>query len=360
MGDASWTGCEGELCAGAEGGHSHGADPARGLGDATGRELQRCLVERLRATPGVRLFEKCFALDLITPTDEPGSPVMGAITHHPRYGLQMIWAKATILATGGAGQVYRETTNPKIATADGLGDGVPGGGDGRGHGVHAVPPDDAVPAGAPRSLITEAVRGEGAYLLDATGQRFMPEDHPLARAGAARRRQPRDRAPDRQAGRHARVPRRAAHAADFAGGSRGSRRSWRGSTLIPRRDLIPVHPAAHYMIGGVDGRARADECAGAVRRRRGGVQRAARGEPAGEQLAAGGAGHGRGGGAGRAARGGPAPRSAGQRTGAAGPVPIVSDIRPSDHGELDLSDVRIVACGRRCGGTWGSSGPAGS
>src|SRR6185295_18156128 len=87
---------------GREGGHS-ASRIVHSDGDATGRELQRCMVERVKATHGIRVFEKCFALDLITPNDEPGAPVMGAITHHPKYGLQMIWAKATILATGGGG-----------------------------------------------------------------------------------------------------------------------------------------------------------------------------------------------------------------------------------------------------------------
>jgi len=85
-----------------EGGHS-----ARRIihtdGDATGMELSRCLTERASATPNIRLFNDCFTLDLITPSNEPGAPCMGAITYHPRYGLQMIWARATILATGGAG-----------------------------------------------------------------------------------------------------------------------------------------------------------------------------------------------------------------------------------------------------------------
>src|SRR5262249_55550942 len=87
---------------GREGGHS-AARIVHAGGDATGRELQRALLAKAKSISPIRIFEKCFALDLITPTTEPGSPVMGAITHHPKYGLQMIWAKATILATGGSG-----------------------------------------------------------------------------------------------------------------------------------------------------------------------------------------------------------------------------------------------------------------
>src|SRR6185369_5376435 len=127
-----------------------------------------------------RLFEKCFALDLITPTPETGSPVMGAITHHPRYGLQMIWAEATILASGGAGQVYRETTNPRVATADGHAMAYRAGATVADMAFMQFHPTTLYLPGAPRSLISEAVRGEGAWLLDGAGRRFMQEFHPLA------------------------------------------------------------------------------------------------------------------------------------------------------------------------------------
>jgi L-aspartate oxidase len=164
---------------GREGGHTHHRIVHSG-GDATGRELQRCLLERFKATQNVRLFEKCFLLDLITPTNEPGSPCMGAITWHPRYGLQMIWSKATILASGGAGVLYRETTNPNLATADGLAAAYRAGATLADMAFVQFHPTTLYLPGASRSLITEAIRGEGAHLLDASGYRFMVDVHPLA------------------------------------------------------------------------------------------------------------------------------------------------------------------------------------
>ncbi|MFY7896557.1 MAG: FAD-binding protein, partial [Phycisphaerales bacterium] len=109
----------GKVLLGREGGHAAHRIIHAG-GDATGAEVQRVLLERVKQTAGIRVFANCFALDLITPNDSEGSPVMGAITHHPKFGLQMIWARSTILAAGGSGVLFRETTNPPQATADGL------------------------------------------------------------------------------------------------------------------------------------------------------------------------------------------------------------------------------------------------
>jgi len=72
--------------------------------DTTGRELVRVLLAQVRAHPRIRIFEQCFTLDLLT----HGGQVVGAVTHHPKYGHQMFWATTTILATGGCGRVYRE------------------------------------------------------------------------------------------------------------------------------------------------------------------------------------------------------------------------------------------------------------
>lgn len=148
----------GELLTGREGGHTanriYHAD-----GDATGREFQRLLLERIKASANIRVFGGCFAIDLITASDEPGSPVRGAITHHPRYGLQMIWAKTTILACGGAGQLYRETTNPRGATADGLALAYRAGATLADLSFVQFHPTTLYLPGAHRALISEAVRG---------------------------------------------------------------------------------------------------------------------------------------------------------------------------------------------------------
>ncbi len=79
-------------------------------------ELARCLIERVRQARGIRVFDRCFAIDLLR-TGGAAPRALGAVTWHPRHGLQIIWARATVLASGGAGQVFRETTNPRGSLA---------------------------------------------------------------------------------------------------------------------------------------------------------------------------------------------------------------------------------------------------
>lgn len=339
-----------DLALGREGGHSASRIIHAG-GDASGRELQRCLLEQVKKKPApgagkaehsLRLFENCFALDLITPSDDAGSPVMGAITHHPRFGLQMIWAKATILASGGAGVLYRETTNPPLATADGLAMAYRAGASLADMAFIQFHPTTLYLPGASRSLISEAVRGEGAYLLDASGRRFMQEVHPLAELA------PRDIVSQaivaqmaRQSGQPVMLDCR--HLKGFAERFPGIAALLKRFDLDPAEDLIPIHPAAHYMIGGVrtDAAGRTSVpglyAVGEV---------AASGLHGANRLASNSLLEGLvlGEVAGRTAQemhsGSPIAWHSSRAFPRNAPVPIVSDIRPSDHGELDLSDVR--------------------
>jgi L-aspartate oxidase len=342
----------GHLHVGREGGHS--ASRIRHFeGDATGKELQRCLFEKAKATPALRIFESCFALDLITPGSDPGSPVMGAITYHEKYGLQMIWAKATILACGGAGVVYRETTNPPLATADGLAMAFRAGASLADMAFMQFHPTTLYLPGASRSLITEAVRGEGAYLLDASGHRFMVDVHPLAELA------PRDvvsRAIVRQmakqgmagGGNHVWLDCR--HLSRFSQRFPGIAELLKRFDLDPAEDLIPVHPAAHYMVGGVrtDACGRSDvpglyavgevACTGLHGANRLASNSLLGGLVLGE-IAGRAAVEMKGNGSVKATGPLPCP-SKWMGSARAAPVPVVSDIRPSDHGELDLDDVR--------------------
>lgn len=338
---------QGEILLGREGGHA-ASRIVHSNGDATGAELQRVLHEKAKSLPAIRIFEKCFALDLMTPNNEPGSPVMGAITHHPKYGLQMIWAKATILASGGAGVVFRETTNPSLATADGLSMAYRAGASLADMAFVQFHPTTLYLAGASRSLITEAIRGAGAHLLDASGHRFMLDVHPMAELA------PRDivsqaivRQIAKQGGQHVLLDCRAIE--HFETRFPGIAELLKRFDLDPHQDLIPVHPAMHYMVGGVrtDMAGRTDvpglyaagevACVGLHGANRlasnslleGLVMGAVAGTTCLEM---------RQGAANGTTR--PPGWSAALGGGKAAPVPIISDIRPSDRGELDLTDVR--------------------
>lgn len=246
---------------GLEGGHSR-PRILHSDGDATGRELLRTLLKKAQSCKRLRLFDRCHALDILTvPVSgrgASGTRAAGAITWHPRYGLQIIWARATVLASGGAGQVYRETSNPTVATGDAIALGYRAGAWLADLEFVQFHPTALYIAGAPRHLISEAVRGEGALLIDSHGDRFMPARHPMA-----------DLAPRDFVSRGI-VEHLAATGGSHVfldarktGGRFASRfpslgRMLAGYGIDPAHDLIPVHPAAHFTIGGawtdLDGR----------------------------------------------------------------------------------------------------------
>jgi L-aspartate oxidase len=229
-----------------EGGHSF-PRIVHAFGDATGRDVADTLIRAARSRETIAISENSFAIDLLS--DE--GRCLGALAMIDG-DIQLIWAKRTILASGGAGQLYRESTNPSIATADGHAMAYRAGAALRDMEMVQFHPTTLYVAGASRTLITEAVRGEGAYLIDRAGKRFMPDYHPMAELA------PRDvvsRAIIEQIRktnfthvyldvRHLptekfrqRFPQLAKLADEFG--------------IDLSKDLIPVHPAAHYMIGGV-------------------------------------------------------------------------------------------------------------
>ena len=107
---------DGHIDVGLEGGHSH-PRIIHGHGDATGRAIAESLIRKVRSNHNIKVIENFFTIDLIT---NGAGECIGAIGNTARTGTQIIWAADTILATGGAGQLYRETTNPPVATGDGL------------------------------------------------------------------------------------------------------------------------------------------------------------------------------------------------------------------------------------------------
>lgn len=157
-----------DLAAGREGGHTQSR--IIHSQDETGKEVMRVLIDRVRAHPRIRVFEECFAIDLLT---HEGRNV-GAVTHHDKYGHQMFWATTTVLATGGCGCIYRESTNPRVVTGDGLAMALRAGAVLRDMEMIQFHPTVLYVAGAARTLLSEAVRGDGAYLVNRKGERFMP------------------------------------------------------------------------------------------------------------------------------------------------------------------------------------------
>ncbi len=230
-----------------EGGHSF-ARILHAYGDATGKELASTLIRTLRSRDNIRVSENSFAIDLVT----DGNQCLGALALIDDR-VTILWAKRTILASGGAGQLYRETTNPRIATADGQAMAYRAGAALQDMEMVQFHPTTLYVAGSSRALITEAVRGEGAYLVDRNGHRFMPDYHELAELA------PRDvvsRAIVQQIRKtnytHVYLDVRHLPPREFRERFPQLSRLVDQFEIDPSRDLIPIHPAAHYMIGGVD------------------------------------------------------------------------------------------------------------
>ncbi|MFC5406844.1 L-aspartate oxidase [Cohnella soli] len=143
-------------------------------GDATGYEIVRALAERTKVDPTLELWDDHFVLDLLTEDGE----CRGALVQKPDGTRVAVFGSATILCTGGTGQLYRYTTNPEIATGDGVAMAYRAGADIRDMEFNQFHPTSLCYPGAPRFLISEAVRGEGAYLRNIRGERFMENYHP--------------------------------------------------------------------------------------------------------------------------------------------------------------------------------------
>ena len=243
-----------------EGGHSRSRVVHAG-GDATGAELERALTEAVRATLSVRSVEHAFLVDLVTHDGR----VTGALLWADG-GPHLVRAGAVVLASGGAGQLFADTTNPPLSTGDGIAAALRSGavladmefvqfhptalhldGDPNPPGDHPGGPPDP-----PRPLISEAMRGEGAVLRDGDGSPVMAGVHPLGDLA------PRDVVTRAVAARMAATGAR--HLWLDATGIPADHLERRFPTILarcraagidPSRQPIPVSPAAHYLMGGV-------------------------------------------------------------------------------------------------------------
>ena len=257
---------DGSLMLTREGGHRADRIVHAG-GDATGAEVQRALHVAVQRDPWIRLVEHALVLDLLTTAEGRACGVtLHVLGEGTEDGVGAILARAVVLATGGMGQVFSATTNPAVSTGDGValalraGAAVtdiefvqfhptalflPGSRSGATQTAHAA-------GVAQLPLVSEALRGEGAYLVDGDGKRFMLGQHELAELA------PRD------------VVAKAIHRVMLAEGSNhvwldarhlgGDFLAQRFPTIVascraagidPATELIPVAPAAHYASGGV-------------------------------------------------------------------------------------------------------------
>jgi L-aspartate oxidase len=235
-----------------EGGHS--ARRVVHAGDVTGREVQRALADAARKHPRIRILEDHMAVDLIDRARFGGvRAVIGAYVLERATGaVHTLVARATVLATGGAGKVYLYTTNPDVATGDGVAMAYRAGAEIANMEFFQFHPTCLFHPQAKNFLISEALRGEGGVLRTSDGTAFMPKHHPQADLA------PRDVV---------------AHAIDFELKRSGEDCVWLDmSARTPEylrerfpnihaeclkygidmtKQSIPVVPAAHYMCGGV-------------------------------------------------------------------------------------------------------------
>ncbi|MFD5432823.1 L-aspartate oxidase [Kitasatospora sp. NPDC127067] len=246
---------DGEILLTREGGH-HRRRIVHAGGDATGAEISRALVAAVRTDPDIELIEHALVLDLLT--DAAGHAA--GLTLHvmgegQRDGVGAVRARAVVLATGGMGQVFSATTNPAVSTGDGVALALRAGA--------AVTDLEFVQfhptvlwlgpeAEGQQPLVSEAVRGEGAHLVDADGVRFMVGQHELAELA------PRDivakaitRRMQEQGAQHM-----------FLDGRHFGAEMWeqrfptilafcRANGIDPVTEPIPIAPAAHFASGGV-------------------------------------------------------------------------------------------------------------
>ncbi|EFA4329338.1 L-aspartate oxidase [Escherichia coli] len=160
-----------------EGGHSHRR--ILHAADATGREVQSTLVSKAQNHPNIRVLERSNAVDLIV-SDKIGLPgtrrVVGAwVWNRNKETVETCHAKAVVLATGGASKVYQYTTNPDISSGDGIAMAWRAGCRVANLELNQFHPTALYPPQARNFLLTEALRGEGAYLKRPDGTRFMPD-----------------------------------------------------------------------------------------------------------------------------------------------------------------------------------------
>lgn len=220
-------------------------------GDATGREIGRALLQRVQQETHIHLYERLTTLDLVARDGR----IVGVHALDAAGNPMLFLARGVLLASGGAGQVYSDTTNPLVATGDGIAMAYRAGAEVSDMEFYQFHPTALSVPGAPRFLLSEALRGEGAVLRNHRGERFMERYHPMAELA------PRDVVAraimhESQAERSAEplpifLDMRHATGKDLHARFPGISSCLQTYGLDLARDLIPVRPAAHYLMGGV-------------------------------------------------------------------------------------------------------------
>jgi L-aspartate oxidase len=219
-------------------------------GDATGRILMQALIKRVRATRSITVLEDTFAHDLMVSDGQ----VQGLVAYHPKKGWAYHYSSHVVLATGGIGMTWWHTSNPTESTGDGLAMAARAGAKLADlEFVQFHPTALAVKNetnGASLPLLTEALRGAGALLLDESGYRFMLSEHPAAEMA------PRDvvaRAIEKRtrAGHRVYLDLRPVLAGDHSASFPQAIEASKRAGLNPGTEPLPVIPAAHYHMGGI-------------------------------------------------------------------------------------------------------------
>jgi len=242
----------GDLALTREGGHLRRRIAHRG--DATGAEIERALIAAVKATEGIEIIEHALVIDLLKTVDGRACGVtLHVIGAGRRDGVGAALGRAVVLATGGLGQVFASTTNPPVATGDGVALALRAGADVTDMEFVQFHPTVlwlGPGAAGQQPLISEALRGEGAVLIDVLGRRFMVGQHPLAElapryvVAQAIVRQLRETGADHVLLDARGVP-------DLAERFPTITASCRANGIDPVTTPIPVVPGAHHASGGV-------------------------------------------------------------------------------------------------------------
>jgi L-aspartate oxidase len=245
---------DGALMLGREGGH-HANRIVHAGGDATGAEVQRALHAAVHRDPWIRLVEHALVLDLLRDaTGRACGVTLHVLGEGAEDGVGAILGRAVVLATGGMGQVYAVTTNPVVSTGDGVALALRAGAAVTDLEFVQFHPTALVTGSetAQQPLVSEALRGEGAYLRDSDGKRFMVGRHELAELA------PRDvvaksihRVLRDEGSPNVWLDARHLGAEFLAERFPTIMASCRVAGIEPTTDLVPVAPAAHYASGGV-------------------------------------------------------------------------------------------------------------